>query len=109
MRAGDEAWHAVFERDHGTCRYCGFDLLTTFEHYYFAEVDHLLPPTEPDRDDLENLVLACRACNSRLSRAHSLGHTTFEARRAYLQQENLSAGTRKMYEHYLSRRQQGWR
>jgi len=108
MQAGDDRWHEVFERDQGHCRYCSCDLLASFEHYYFAEVDHLLPQSAPDRDELKNLVLACRACNGRLSRAHSLGHTTFEARRNYLRQDSLSLDTRKMYEHYLARRQQGW-
>lgn len=84
IKAGDQRWHEVFERDRGHCRYCGCDLLATFEHYYFAEVDHLLPPTAADRDELKNIVLACRACNGRLSRAHRLGHITFEARKAYL-------------------------
>ena len=108
MKAGDDRWHEVFERDQGHCRYCGIDLLVTFEHYYFAEVDHLLPPSNPNRDDLANLVLACRACNSRLSRAHSLGHVTFESRKAYLQQDSLSVGTRKMYEQYLERKRKNW-
>ena len=108
MKAGDERWHEVFERDQGRCRYCGCDLLASFEHYYFAEVDHLLPRSATDRDDLYNLVLACRGCNGRLSRAHSLGHVSFESRKAYLQQEHLSIGTKKMYQHYLDRRLQGW-
>ncbi len=108
MNAGDDRWHEVFERDQGRCRYCSCDLLASLEHYYFAEVDHLLPQLALDRDELKNLVLACRACNGRLSRAHSLSHITFEARRDYLRQDNLSLGTRKMYEHYLARRQQGW-
>ncbi len=107
-RAEHNRWHKVFERDRGYCRYCGCDLLATFEHYYFAEVDHLLPHSAPSRDELENLVLACRACNGRLSRAHGLGHTTFEARRLYLQQEHLSEPTRKMYEHYLKHRSEDW-
>jgi len=108
MNVSDDRWHEVFERDRGRCRYCGFDLLNTFEHYYVAEVDHLLQPSDPGRDNLDNLVLACRACNGRLSRAHSLGYTTFESRKTYLQQEHLSAGTRKMYEYYLERRRNGW-
>lgn len=108
MKAGDDRWHEVFERDQGHCRYCGCDLLATFEHYYFAEVDHLLPHSASDRENLQHLVLACRACNGRLSRAHSLGHTTFESRRDYLKQDHLSSGTRKKYKHYLKRREQGW-
>ena len=108
IRAGDQRWHEVFERDRGHCRYCGCDLLATFEHYYFAEVDHLLPHSAEDRDELKNIVLACRACNGRLSRAHGLGHITFEARKTYLREEHLSRGTREMYEHYIKRRSAEW-
>ena len=109
MTVDDTTWHKVFERDHGRCRYCECDLLATFEHYYFAEVDHLLPRDDPNRDDVDNLVLACRACNGRLSRAHGLGHTTFESRKAYLQSPDLSRGTKEMYQHYLERKREGWR
>ena len=77
IRAGDQRWHEVFERDRGHCRYCGCDLLATFEH-------------------------------GRLSRAHGLGHITFEARKAYLREEHLSRGTREMYEHYIKRRSAEW-
>jgi hypothetical protein len=108
MVAGDDRWHEVFERDQGRCRYCGFDLLETFEHYYVAEVDHLLPRDVPDRDELQYLVLACRACNGRLSRAHGLKLTTFEQRREYLRHPDLSRPTRDKYEHYLRRRSDGW-
>ncbi len=108
IKAGDQRWHEVFERDRGHCRYCGCDLLATFEHYYFAEVDHLLPPTAAERDELKNIVLACRACNGRLSRAHRLGHITFEARKAYLREEHLSIKTREMYERYIKRRSTEW-
>lgn len=108
MKTNDPRWHQVFERDGGSCRYCGIDLLTTFEHYYFAEVDHLLPKSFENRDDPVYLVLACRACNGRLSQAHRLGHTTFESRLSYLKQTHLSKPTRDMYEHYLKKRKNGW-
>ena len=42
MQVDNKRWHEVFERDQGHCRYCSCDLLASFEHYYFAEVDHLL-------------------------------------------------------------------
>jgi 5-methylcytosine-specific restriction endonuclease McrA len=107
MKAGDDRWHEVFERDQGYCRYCGFDLLKTFNHYYFAEVDHLLSQSVPNRDELQHLVLACHACNNRLSNAQK--YTTFESRKAYLQeQEHLNSGTKKKYDYYVERRRQGW-
>jgi len=108
MVAGDDRWHEVFERDRGQCRYCGFDLLESFERYYMAEVDHLLPREFPDRDELQHLVLACRACNSRLSRAHGLKLVTFEQRLEYLRHPDLSRPTRDKYEHYVRRRSDVW-
>jgi hypothetical protein len=75
------------------------DLLSSFEHYFFAEVDHLFPNGEPDRDEPNNLVLSCRACNSRLSRAQHLA--TFSERKEYLQSESLSKGARDTYNEYL--------
>lgn len=108
MVAGDDRWHEVFERERGLCRYCSFDLLESFEHYYMAEVDHLLPRDFRERDELEYLVLACRACNSRLSRAHEQKLVTFEQRLKYLSRPDLSWPTRDKYEYYLRRRAGEW-
>jgi 5-methylcytosine-specific restriction endonuclease McrA len=47
----------VFERDGRVCRYCGAtDRLT---------IDHVLPRRRGGSDDLSNLVVACRQCNSK--------------------------------------------
>ncbi len=50
---------AVYERDGALCRYCGCveaDLLS---------VDHVVPRCQGGTDDIENLVVACMACNRR--------------------------------------------
>jgi len=41
MKAGNDLWHQVFERDRGVCRYCDMDLLQDFEHYQLSSVDHV--------------------------------------------------------------------
>jgi HNH endonuclease len=58
----------IWLRDEGKCRYCGFDLLRSYEFaYYFYQYDHLLPKEADKYPELMreewNLVLACRACN----------------------------------------------
>jgi hypothetical protein len=48
---------AAYERDGSVCRYCGStDDLT---------VDHVVPRARGGSDNLENLAVACRRCNSR--------------------------------------------
>lgn len=46
----------VILRDGGRCRYCGVipDVI---------EVDHVVPWSRGGRDDMDNLVTACRPCN----------------------------------------------
>ena len=46
----------VLQRDAYTCAYCG-DVAT--------EVDHVYPKSKGGEDTLDNLVAACRGCNSR--------------------------------------------
>lgn len=49
----------VFKRDKGMCRYCGCGLDSNYT------IDHVIPKSKSGTDDLENLVLSCRSCNSR--------------------------------------------
>jgi len=56
----------VFVRDNFTCQYCGLDASQNFEVWWTANmnVDHIKPIKHGGaRDDLNNLALACRACN----------------------------------------------
>lgn len=104
MKAGDELWHQVFERDRGVCQYCGMNLLQDFEHYQMSSVDHVVAQAKGGADVLDNLVLCCNGCNTRLSRAHDL--TSVDARRKYL--HTSSDGARIMYEKYLDKKTNGW-
>lgn len=47
---------AVIERDGGICHYCGDEATTA---------DHVIPRSLGGSDDMDNLVAACRSCNSR--------------------------------------------
>mgnify|MGYP002278643762 CR=1 FL=1 len=53
---------ALFARDEYRCMYCGEDLE---HHKTLATRDHILPISRGGKNTWENLVTACRACNSR--------------------------------------------
>jgi hypothetical protein len=53
----DSNYPFVFERDGEVCRYCG--------RTENLSVDHVVPRCQGGGDQLENLVVACRSCNSR--------------------------------------------
>ncbi|NEX60050.1 HNH endonuclease [Noviherbaspirillum galbum] len=96
MAISEMTWHEVFDACQGRCQYCGADLVSSLLAYRCAEVDHLLPPSNPDRDKPENLVLACRPCNGSLSRAHGLGLFTVAQRKAYLEGTNAGFEARRI-------------
>lgn len=51
------AYPEAYERDRRACRYCGIgDDLT---------IDHITPRLQGGGDEVENLAVACRSCNSR--------------------------------------------
>ena len=52
----------IRERDGHCCRYCGATAETSGAHLH---LDHLTPKAHGGQDVAENLVLACRSCNSR--------------------------------------------
>ena len=52
--------HKVFERDGYVCSYCG-NQLTRFT----ATLDHVKPVSEGGDNSYDNLVTACRSCNSK--------------------------------------------
>ena len=49
----------IFERDLYRCRYCG--------SHKDISLDHVIPVSKGGSDEPDNLVTACRACNSRKS------------------------------------------
>jgi len=49
---------AVIERDKCTCRYCGKSEIV-------LTLDHLTPYIQGGESTLENLVVACKSCNSK--------------------------------------------
>lgn len=50
--------NTVFHRDGGRCRYCGAEILTDYT------LDHVVPRVQGGGSTLDNLVLACRPCNT---------------------------------------------
>lgn len=54
----NSAREAVYARDGGTCVYCRMFLDRNGGH-----VDHVVPVCQGGTNDLDNLVLACSACN----------------------------------------------
>ena len=45
------------------CAYCGKDLLSNFEDFLHATIDHVVPLKAGGADDLSNRLPACRTCN----------------------------------------------
>lgn len=59
MAVSNRLRYEVFSRDRFTCRYCG-----AYAPYAVLEVDHIEAKSRGGKDVLENLVTACRTCNS---------------------------------------------
>jgi 5-methylcytosine-specific restriction endonuclease McrA len=57
----------TYARYHYTCVYCGFDG-RGFDAWMQLTVDHIKPTSAGGKDDPDNLVPACHACNSITSR-----------------------------------------
>jgi len=57
----------IYCRDHYTCVYCGYDG-RTFDAWMQLSIDHIRPKSCGGLDEADNLVVACRGCNSITSR-----------------------------------------
>jgi 5-methylcytosine-specific restriction endonuclease McrA len=73
----------ILKRDNSTCRYCGARAPNVVLH-----VDHVHPVSRGGRNDLENLVTACSACNA------GKGARLLEDRSAFAGQLDLPFATR---------------
>lgn len=73
----------ILKRDHFTCRYCGARAPGVELH-----VDHVHPVSRGGKNELENLVTACRDCNA------GKGARLIEDRSAFTRQLDLAMPTR---------------
>jgi 5-methylcytosine-specific restriction endonuclease McrA len=64
--------HTILERDHYRCQYCGLDGMVNFENSLVMTVDFVHPRVRKGKKNPDNLVAACRACNT------IKGHRTFK-------------------------------
>jgi len=63
-----DGWHRdtirVWLRSGCHCAYCGKDMLTDADTFFYGNnIDHLVPLSRGGSEEVENRVLACRACN----------------------------------------------
>lgn len=56
---------AVVMRDGTFCHYCGESTLLGSSGPLGRTLDHVIPQAFGGKDELDNLVLACRSCNSK--------------------------------------------
>ncbi len=96
MRVHWRLWDEVWAKHDGYCAYCGVDLAASFNLWMHATVDHVVGVAAGGADTIDNLVLACGACNSMLSRSSAL--RTFEERQALVPMRR--ADFERRYEDY---------
>ncbi len=73
----------ILKRDNSTCRYCGARPPGVVLH-----IDHVHPVAQGGKNELENLVTACRDCNA------GKGARLIEDRSAFARQLDLPMPTR---------------
>jgi 5-methylcytosine-specific restriction endonuclease McrA len=59
-----EEGNRVLERDQYRCQYCGLDGMSVFENYLIMTVDFVHPRIRKGAKNPDNLVCACRPCNT---------------------------------------------
>lgn len=59
-----EEGRRILERDRYHCQYCGLDGETNFENSLIMTVDFIHPRAKKGKKTPENLVTACRPCNT---------------------------------------------
>jgi 5-methylcytosine-specific restriction endonuclease McrA len=59
-----EEGRRILERDQYRCQYCGLDGLANFENSLVMTVDFVQPRAKKGKKIAENLVTACRPCNT---------------------------------------------
>lgn len=59
-----EEGRRILERDQYRCQYCGLDGMSHFENSLNMTVDFVHPRIRHGKKTPENLVTACRACNT---------------------------------------------
>jgi 5-methylcytosine-specific restriction endonuclease McrA len=79
-----EEGNRILERDHYQCRYCGLDGLASFENSLVMTVDFVHPRARKGGKQQNNLVCACRPCNTIKGRRV---FATFEQARVYVLQK----------------------
>ena len=89
---------AVYVKNHFTCVYCGFDG-RPFEYWMQLSIDHIRPKSCGGSDEIDNLVVACRACNAITSKME------FDADRSREQilrekQERIRKRRTEYYDHW---------
>lgn len=60
MRIGYAKMHAIWTKTDGHCAYCGCKITD-----HNLTVDHRIPRVEGGTNDLDNLYLCCKHCNSK--------------------------------------------
>jgi predicted transcriptional regulator len=66
---------SVHQRDRFCCRYCGLDGTKCFANWLRLSWDHLLPQSDPRRNDEIFIVTACMFCNGADNRYFDLAST----------------------------------
>ena len=68
--------NTLYTRDRGECQYCSKRISK-----YESTIDHIIPKSKGGRNTWDNLVLACRECNTVKKRGKLLSETSLQLRK----------------------------